>query len=176
MLTHAPGHTRKVFDHKQFRRLVEACDSRITELRKDMEINALAASGNSGLPLLGALSFYTGLPMLAVRKTADTQNDTVFIGDTWDLRTRTRMVNGTFSTFTRYLIVDDLIDSGRTIRRIIDNIETEAKGLSIETPCCVGILLYDQDYMHEFEHSRHSGKFIPCFHPPEAVSERHCNI
>jgi hypothetical protein len=136
----APGHTQKMFDPKDFQRLVESVVQRVRDIQeKHPEVQALAACGHSGLMLMGAVSYLTGLPQIAVRKTKDTYHDH-------------RTANGWMGC-RGYLIIDDLISSGSTIDKIIAGIEREfAKERSdnpgvfedLECPKPVAILLYEQ--------------------------------
>lgn len=132
-LTVAPGHTNKVFDPNQFPTLVKDLAKRVRTIKKITGANCLAGSGNSGLLLLGALGIKLKMPFFAVRKTKDAKADS-------------RMANGFVpDEGARYLIIDDLISSGNTCRRIHNFIATEFR----DGPECVGILLYEAEYYHD---------------------------
>jgi hypoxanthine phosphoribosyltransferase len=134
----APSHTQQVFDPESFKALVKNTSKALGILKKKLKFNCLAATGNSGNLLAGALSYKLGLPLLIVRKNNDHCHD--------DLK-----VNGFRpDEVVRYLIIDDLVSSGNTVRRIMDQIkaagERERAEVSYENspiPECVGILLYD---------------------------------
>lgn len=108
----SPGHTGDIFDPKTFTELAKQVAERVREIRqKNPEAEALAASGHSGVMLMGAVSFITGLPMIAVRKNPDTIQDV-------------RMANGWMGA-KGYIILDDLIATGSTVDRIVSEIEEE---------------------------------------------------
>ncbi len=52
-------------------------------------------------------------------------------------------VEGYFSNNTRYIIVDDFIGTGATVRSIIDNIQ-ESCHVSMYKATCVGLAMYKQ--------------------------------
>lgn len=128
-LTYAPCHTNKVFNPNEFPTLVNELAKRIRVLKRVTGANCLAGSGNSGLLLLGALGMKLKMPFFAVRKSRDTWADS-------------RLANGFMPEGgARYLIIDDLISSGTTCRRIHDFISKEFRA----GPKCVGILLYESE-------------------------------
>lgn len=99
------------------------------------KVSAIAARGNSGIPLASIIAHKLQLPLIAVRKNEsrhDTRTMTGYVGE------------GT------YVIVDDLISSGETIRAILDTVKQNSAKLT-----CVGIFLYDS--------SRDDFERIPCF-------------
>lgn len=130
----SPSHTRKNFDPSEFKLLVETVVKKVRALMKaHPEIEALAASGQSGLMLMGAVSYELELPQIAVRKVMDTVHDF-------------SMVNGWLGC-KGYLILDDLISSGRTCEHIVREISKQAKarmGTYAAQPKCIGVLLYEE--------------------------------
>jgi len=133
----APVHTHEIFDPCTFAIKVAKVVARIQELRSEIDFNALAGCGNSGLPLLGAVAIQLQMPFFAVRKTMDTSNDS-------------HLANGYIPDGgCRYLIIDDLISSGRTTERIhkhiADTVKTHCPSMtSLVRPA--GILLYMSRY------------------------------
>lgn len=145
----APGHTHQIFDPNEMPNLVKRLVRTANSVRKFTDFNCLAGSGHSSVPLLGALGLKLNLPFIAVRKSQDTDND---IG----------LVNGFFpNEGTRYLIIDDLISSGTTVKRIVDNIHKTAADRRYDNVKCVGILLHNSDYGCPFYYSFHER--IPTF-------------
>lgn len=126
----APGHTYTIFSPDIFPRLVKESAAVISNLRnQNPRIEALAATGHSGLLLMGALSHVLQMPQIAVRRgQRETQHNP-------------HIVNG-FLGCKGYLIVDDLIDTGATIARIRESINRAASKMGIQTPSCEGIFLY----------------------------------
>jgi len=126
-----PSHTRKVFNPKLFKKTVDRLVRWLSTPRaKVLKIKALAGCGNSGVPMISAVSYATGLPIITVRKKSETEH---VYHSGYD-------VTG-FNEGGSYLIVDDLIDSGATVTRIIESISLMNPSLS---PCA--IMLYSQEY------------------------------
>lgn len=105
-----PSYTEKVFG-RNFSSSVQRIATKVAEIRERYPFDALAGSGNSAAPLLGALSFLTGIPFILVRKESDSCHDI-------------REVNGYIGCH-QYLIIDDLISSGATVGRVISRITKE---------------------------------------------------
>lgn len=106
-------------------------------------------SGHSGIVLASILSHTMGLPMLIVRKQ---ENPTPHDG---------LMVNGyqpeiPIGGALRYLIIDDLISSGRTIERIIYQIKHLELPVRVEA---VGVLLWNSNGNPDF-----TREFFPNYH------------
>lgn len=130
--TVSPGHTEEVFDPNDFQKLVNRVAKEVRRLQRTHKINALAACGNSGLLLVGALGYKLDLPFLAVRKRMDTNND-------W------HHVNGFLvDGGTRYLIIDDLISTGKTMTKIIHRLQELACDQNREAKAAA-ILLYNDN-------------------------------
>lgn len=124
---HTPTHTRKIFNPPTFQSVCEWAIDQIIDLGN---IEAIAACGHSGLPLAGALSYALGLHLIAVRRQGDMP-----IGDKRIINTS----NGT--PYQRYVIVDDLVHSGKTMMHMIQQIHN----LDIAQPVLpTAILLYEQ--------------------------------
>lgn len=94
-----------------------------------LHFNGLAAQGQSGLLLLGALQLRTGLPVLAVRKPGE------------DCHSSSKM-NGSVPSGEplRYLFVDDFIATGATFERVTSTIDK-----AVFDAKCVGGLAYEAD-------------------------------
>lgn len=142
---HCPNYTSQIFDPRQFQDLVNNMSRKILQLQVKLKLNCIAATGNSGLLLAGAVGFQTKLPFFAVRKKSDSSHDP-------------KMVNGFIPKLgARYLIIDDLIDTGLTIRRIVRRMQD-----SVSRSEPVGILLYN-DYMDGKFRYPQRGIEIPIF-------------
>ena len=147
----APSHTSRVVDVEKLPLLLKKALPVLRKLRRRLKFNTLAVSGHSGIVLATLLAAKLKMPLLAVRKDGDNE-----CADSC-------RVNGTRLKDCRYLIVDDLISSGRTVKRILFRIDEAAKKENewrkkraeapyadpeedlgqIPHPKCVGILLYD---------------------------------
>lgn len=114
--------------------LEDTVDRLVQWLKKsDLDFEAIAVSGVSGLVVGGALSYATGIPLVVVRKSGDKKHS--------DFSVESSLV-GDF----KYVILDDLISSGSTIKRIITKIERDLRfydnSKDYRVPECVGIILY----------------------------------
>ncbi len=105
--------------------LLDAADKLCKQIQKHAPTaTAIAVRGMSGAVIGGLISAFSGLPLIIVRKDDDqrhgyynVQGPRDFVGD--------------------YVIVDDLIDSGLTIDKIMLQINHET------TAMCIGIFLYE---------------------------------
>lgn len=157
MLADCPPHTGKIFDLDSYQILVPKMVAKLRALQEVCPFDAIAGMGHSGTPLIGALSYLMDIPMILVRKIdGETPRDY-------------RTANGALAC-KRYLIIDDLISSGRSIERIIGHIKTNSDDFRCrvnlnypnDLPQPVGVLLYqsfDVNYWLEIE----EGKCIPVY-------------
>lgn len=105
-----PSHSRAVFRHELFTKTVDKVAAKVRQLVLQFpEIEVLVGCGNSSVPLLGAVCYKLGMPMLVVRKESDKDNHD------------TRTANGA-SNAAGYLFIDDLVDSGRTLRHVMKEV------------------------------------------------------
>jgi len=109
----------------KFFKLVPKAVKQLTALKKQLKFDALAFSGNSGAGFGFPLSYLMKMPVINVRHATEHCSLTL---------------EGTISS-SRYLIIDDCIESGKTIRRIKRVIKDELGKDTI--PVC--IFLYDSD-------------------------------
>lgn len=136
----APGHTSNIFDPIKLKILTKYTVAVTRHLKKILDFNTLAVCGHSGIVLGTLVSTKLKMPLLVVRKDGDQAHD--------DLK-----VNGYRSEECKYLILDDLISSGNTIRHVLRQIYETAQRKndmaraaghnpwSLPTPA--GILLYE---------------------------------
>jgi adenine/guanine phosphoribosyltransferase-like PRPP-binding protein len=127
----SPYHTRGVFEPKKLRYAVRQVKA---FLKLHPEITALAGCGNSGVPICAAVSYATGLPYITVRKASEREHEGH--GGT--------TVTG-YSGSGKYLIIDDVVDSGSTVRRII----TKIREVSTYTLQPYGVLCYNYAWKKE---------------------------
>ncbi len=111
---------------KEFLKLVPMAVAKLRAFRKKHHFDAIAFTGSSGAALAFPLSYFLKLPLIHVRKK--------------DRNHFSEKIEGTMSS-QKYIIVDDFIASGATVRRVIKTIKSEY-GHPVEP---VGICLYDSD-------------------------------
>lgn len=148
--TRVPSHTRNIFDITTLPNLVKSTCRVVLHLKKKLKFDAIAVCGHSGLIIGGAVAAQLGIPLIAVRK-----DITKVFGDG-------NMVNMHLDLPTgrplRYLILDDLIVMGRTIKHIIAEINDVSNDYdSPFTSKCVGVLL------HDTYHEKYSFVTVPVF-------------
>lgn len=120
-------HLERSYQPREFVLLVREMAKILTTKKHDYD--AIAFCGLSGAPLAGALSYRLHKPLIVVRK-----------GD--DRHYNRNAVFSAADDVRRYIIVDDLIETGTTVNHIKDRIKEiyfDAK--------CVGIYLYAQQLM-----------------------------
>ncbi len=137
------NYTKPIWTPVLFQSLVDACALKLQDFANHTSFDAIAGCGVSGLPILGALSYRLGIPMIAVRKP----------GEVSHLPSKAQGL--IYSS--RYIVIDDLIETGSTIDNIIKSVNagheevinwgaTDSKDpidLRVSPPECVGILLYN---------------------------------
>ena len=117
-------------DPVKYRKLVLATARKIRALKKKINFEAIAFTGTSGAAMAYPVSVATGIPLICVRKDAEGTHSN-------------RLVEGSSNIdVTSYIIVDDFITTGTTIKTIISKIEDDSSWSSPNPPSCVGIVLY----------------------------------
>lgn len=101
-------------------------------------VDFIAGTGISGTLALMPVSMQSGIPCGAVRKVLDTEKGSIDGGSHSCTMVETFLPVG--YGIRRYVIIDDNIESGETIRRIKQAMISECGDCE-----CVGIILY-QDY------------------------------
>ena len=107
---HAPSHTEPVFNPDTFRQIVKWASKHVNVL----EVDAVAGVGHSGLTVASAIAYETGKSLIAVRK----HDDESYVHSSM----RLNAWNDHMSRFGSYVIVDDLVSSGRSAFTVISEI------------------------------------------------------
>lgn len=118
--------------------IVDKVAALVKKLREDRpSITHIVATGSSGQSVAWPVSYKIGLPVCIVRKPAE-ESHAGLISGTGDLGD--------------YIIIDDLISSGASVRRVVKALDdewSENSGYSWaanqKKPVCVGIVLYQSD-------------------------------
>lgn len=108
---------------------VKSADRKFASLRKTMKIDALAFCGSSGAAIAFPLAMRNNVPMIYVRKRGEKSHGS--------------RVECNDEGINTYIIVDDFISTGDTVRHIMGSIKECAKRYSWKAPKCLGILLFD---------------------------------
>lgn len=103
---------------EQFLRLVPQVVKKLRVIKRKHPFDAIAFSGSSGAALAYPLSYLMKIPLIHVRKGGSHYGS--------------GKIEGTISS-KRYLIIDDFIETGTTIKRILKEVskEMEAKPVAI---------------------------------------------
>jgi len=100
----------------------------------------IVGTGVSGVILLMPVSIKSKIPCCVVRKNSDVVNSSVDGGSHSNSSVELDLI---YDKIKRYVIIDDVIESGKTVHRIIDKM-----GQTWKDSECAGIVLY-QDYCRE---------------------------
>jgi adenine/guanine phosphoribosyltransferase-like PRPP-binding protein len=98
--------------------------TKLKRFRRKVSFDAIAFTGSSGAALAYPISYLLGVPLICIRKSIKDNHSGL-------------KLEGAVSAGT-YIIVDDFIESGRTINKIKKAINAENKKAK-----CVGIYLYN---------------------------------
>lgn len=101
---------RPVYDPDELTRTVLRVASAIDSLALPPKF--IAVRGVSGVSVGAAVSFYTKLPLVVIRKDDEQTHSS-------------GTVQGLFGMRGRYVIVDDLVDTGATVRAIVRALEDD---------------------------------------------------
>ena len=127
------SYLHEAFDPNKLRVLI----TRVSVLLKagDIDYDAIAFRGTSGAALAFPLSVRLRKPLIHVRKCLG----------------HTRMiVEGDYGA-KRYIIVDDFMDTGRTLRTIKKRINEAYSRSRLDEPTCVAVVLYVPSREYGFE-------------------------
>lgn len=134
---HSSSYGWGVYSPKEFKNYMQKCLKKIVSLQKHLGFEGIAFSGNSGSSL-GILAYYEhGIFPLYVRKLGEKHHGSLIEGFSPK------------SGIRKYLIVDDLIATGSTIRVMMRQIHREARMNEQDIPECVGIFLYQSGDMFD---------------------------
>lgn len=111
---------------------IDICVRKIESLLKKKPFDAFAYMGSSGAAFAYILGMHFKIPVLYVRKKGEKSHGN-------------KIESNTRSSIRSYLIIDDMVDSGNTLRYIVNTIDKYAKDNSLEAPECVGAFLYSYE-------------------------------
>jgi orotate phosphoribosyltransferase len=119
------SYSENIFHTDKFQNVVARTVVKVCQLHKLLQFDAIAIRGNSGAAVGWPVSYITGIPIVLIRK-----------GE----KTHGRDMEGPDSRIDRYLILDDFIETGTTVRSMIDEF---SKRRVLGNSDCVGVLLYN---------------------------------
>jgi len=122
---------------REYGELVDRISNQLEELRKKQSFTGMVFRGLSGAALAYPLSARLHIPLICVRKCSEDSHG-------FD-------VEGPQTNVRRYIIIDDFIGSGATIKALIDAMDKQNKqgnpGKHNRVRCS-GIVLYAERYFH----------------------------
>lgn len=129
-------HLNIIFESpKDYKRLVIRISKQMIELKKKKPFCGIVFRGHSGAALAYPLSARLKVPLICVRKLGEISHG--------------RKIEGSSVPIRRYIIIDDFIDTGKTINQLIEAIDRENRcndASKYNEARCVGIVLYDSKY------------------------------
>ena len=118
----------------------------LLKLRKKLWFDAIVFRGSSGASIAYAVSAITRIPIVYVRKNGEHNHGS--------------KIEGTDNNVRKYIILDDFISGGNTVRTIAKAMRQHAGGLwYLDQPKCVGIALFNDD--DERTEWKVQGEFVP---------------
>ncbi len=119
-----------IFNPGTHKETVDCIVEKVKKLKTIYDFDSIAFTGTSGSGVAFTVSYLTQVPLIHIRKSLGHSN---------------HKYEGVYNA-KKYLILDDCIETGNTIRRIIREIEKyyRADGYTTFVPEVVGILLYRQ--------------------------------
>lgn len=118
-----------VFDTARFTKSVDKTLTTAEQLKKSLGFDTIAFTGMSGAAMAFMLSHWMDVPLLCVRKRSDSSHYVNSFPP--------RYLEGNALDARKYLIVDDFIASGASVKYMIDTIKEQNYRAE-----CVGMLLY----------------------------------
>ncbi len=130
----ASGYSRHQFQHEELRATAQRIAKRIPELLHSLGADAVVVTGKSGMSVAFAAMMFADLPLVVVRKRGENSHGS--------------MIDGVEGLVVRkYIILDDFVSSGDTVRTIVRDMEQYANACGVEAPQPVGVACYDSGVM-----------------------------
>lgn len=123
-------------DPKVFATKIEETSEVIADMYSKNEFDAVAFMGSSGAALAFHLAAKYKIPLIYVRKSGEKSHGHA-------------IESNSKKAVKRYLIVDDFVDSGKTIRTIVKKINKWCADYEILPPSPTGVFCYTCGYTSE---------------------------
>lgn len=139
----------RVFNPESFQLTIKSMVQNVSRVFEETPFEALAFMGQSGAAIAYPLSYLLQMPLILVRKDDDSSHHV-------KLRRidRLRYLEGEVHANT-FLIVDDQIESGASILKIIERIRDYNPNAR-----CVGVMLFGNNYARETLSPNNSRMFM----------------
>ena len=146
------GYSHVQYSATERKVIVQRLINYLPSVMEYIKADSIAVTGKSGISFMFALLEHIDIPFMTIRKPGENCH-----GET---------IEGTLDhNFQRYLILDDFVDSGDTVRRIISTLEKSCTySYSSEQPYCVGVVEYTRGndrYWLEDYHNKQRKVAVP---------------
>jgi phosphoribosylpyrophosphate synthetase len=129
----ASGYSRHQFNHVELRATAQRIAVCIPEILQRFGADAVVVTGKSGMSVAFAAMMFADLPLVVVRKRGENSHGSMIEG-----------VGGL--VVRKYIILDDFVSSGETVRTIAHDMEQYANAYGDEVPQPVGVACYGSCY------------------------------
>ncbi len=138
-LGYSASYLEAIFNPSKFPAKVKKVVLKVVELQKTLGFDAIAFRGNSGAAFAYPVAFVTGIPLICVRK-----------GESSHGRSIEGPTSAASVSIKTYLILDDFVSAGSTVRAIVKEIgeatwRTYLGNPSRTAPKCVGLLSWNEE-------------------------------
>lgn len=127
------GYNGIQFNSKLLRETAQAIAARLPTLMAELDAGTIVVTGKSGVSLGFAVAMLLDFPLVVVRKSGEASHGSDVEGP-----------NG--HIVGRYIVLDDFVQSGTTIRTIADKLSNRASTSGLAPVECVGVLCYSGQY------------------------------
>lgn len=128
-----PDWLKPIHDPRELRRVVNLIVSEIGKLNPKPQF--IAVRGVSGTAIGGAVSLVSDLPLVVVRKTDDDSHAKHY-----------GIAQGLRGNSGPYVIIDDLVDTGKTVKAIINAIDDDFDS-DVNKRECIAVILYSREQL-----------------------------
>lgn len=125
-----PGYGWTTTRPTEWRQVVKTAVRNVRAMKRDMGFDAIAFCGSSGASIAFSLTEKLEIPIIYVRKDGEKAH-----GNTVE--------SNCSEPINKYLIVDDFVASGGTVRYIIETIDKICVSKVARPPECVGAYMFD---------------------------------
>ena len=112
----------------KYKRLINKIADQLADLKKKTKFGAIAFRGTSGAAMAYPLSAQLNIPLICVRRAKEPSHGF--------------SIEGTQRNIRKYVIIDDFMESGKTIKAILAAIDKKKDYVDDGKAECVGIVLY----------------------------------
>lgn len=121
----------QIYAPKELKKRAAFAAKELKKLQKKLKFTHIAFTGSSGCAMAYIISMLTGIPLMYVRKDGESSHGYKIEG---------------LGECESYIILDDFICSGETVRKVIRKVTEKCTTRNEEVPQCVGVAVYLNDF------------------------------